>query len=217
MLSFRRAVFCSAGFLATLALSTGVASASPIVNYQVTTVGCFNCTIAGPFTDNPSYGGYFFNGVTTLGSTDASGHATVSLGTMTRNNENYTHSGIGNDFVLQVTFVNPLGISNGADKFVATIVGDQGNPGDLTFADTFKTYTFANEFGTGSFEFRVNDLLGLNKNHSADLTGMLQNATFVPSGNDGTKDVAAVPEPASLVLLGSGLAGAARMLRRRAS
>ena len=159
MLSFRRAVFCSVGALATLALSTGTASASPILDYQVTTAGCFNCTTAGSFTDIASYSGYTFDGVTmSNGVTDASGNATVSLGTLARNNENYSQSQTGSDFVLQVAFLLPLGIGSGADEFVATIVGTQGQPGDLDFDDAFTTYTFTNQSGTGSFEFRVNDI-----------------------------------------------------------
>ena len=93
MLSFRRAIFCSAGVFATLALSTGIASAGPILDYQMTTAGCFNCTTAGGFTDIVSYSGYTFDGVTmSSGVTDASGNATVSLGTLARNNVNYSQS-----------------------------------------------------------------------------------------------------------------------------
>jgi len=216
---FRQAAFCSVGVLATLALSTGIASANSIVNYEVTTAGCFNCTIAGPFAATASYSGYTFNGVDmSNGVTDAFGNAIVSLGTMTRDNDNYSQSATGNDFVLQLTFLNPLGISNGVDRFVATIVGTQGNPGDLSFDNTFKTYTFSNEFGTGSFDFSVNNILALNKNSSADLTGTIRNATFAATeGLQSSADAAPVPEPASLVLLGSGLVAAARMLRRRVS
>ena len=83
----------------------------------------------------------------------------MSLGTLARNNENYSQSQTGSDFVLQFAFLLPLGIGGGADEFVATIVGTQGQPGDLDFDDAFKTYTFTNQSGTGSFEFRVNDIL----------------------------------------------------------
>ena len=75
MFSVRRAVLCSAGVFATLALSTGIASAGPILDYQLTTAGCFNCTTAGSFTDVASYSGYTFDGVTmSNGVTDASGN-----------------------------------------------------------------------------------------------------------------------------------------------
>jgi hypothetical protein len=112
-----------------LALSTGAASASPIL-YQATTTSCFNCTTAGFFTDMESYGGYTFAGVTTDGVTDASGNATVSLGTLARNNRNYDQSPTSEDFVLRVAFLLPLGIGSDADEFVATIVGTEGQPGD---------------------------------------------------------------------------------------
>jgi MYXO-CTERM domain-containing protein len=215
MLSFRRAIFCCVGAFAALALSTGIASASPIVDYRVTTAGCFNCTTAGSFTDIAFYGGYTFDGVTTSnGATDASGNATVSLGTLARNNTNYSQSPIGSDFMLQLNFLLPLGMGGGAEKLVATIVGTQGQPGDLDFDNAFKTYTFSNEFGTGSFEFRVNDIVDLRKNHSVNLTGDIRNAVFTPTKS---QDATAVPEPAGLALFGVGLLAVARQFRRRKS
>jgi len=217
MFSVRRAVFCSAGVFAMLALSTGIASASPIVPYQITTAGCFNCTTADGFTDT-AYGGYTFDGVAmSNGATDAFGTATVFLGTLARDNDNYSQSPTGSDFLLQFSFLLPLSIGDGTDALVATIVGSQGEPGDLNFDNTFKTYTFTSASGTGSFEFRVNDILALNKNHEAALTGDIRGMVFTDTaGADNTAaDLTQVPEPTSLLLLGTGFAGVAAKLRKR--
>ncbi len=76
--------------------------------------------------------------------------ATVFLGDLTRDNDNYAQSSTGNDFMLQVTFLIPVGVNGSPDEFTATISGTQGQPGFFVFPG-FQTYITSN--GPGSRHF----------------------------------------------------------------
>lgn len=116
---------------------------------------------------------------------------------------------IGGIFQLNITFTAPTGIAGGQGaNYIATVLGsispnvDQGGV-NIHFQNPTQTFTFSDGINTGSFSLTVADLFvqtGRSANLTAGFTG---------------QQAPAVPEPATLLLLGSGISGIAVKLRRR--
>jgi len=192
--------------LAFFTLAQGVARADE-VRIAGSATGTFSGSTAGL-----SYTGSTFD-VTTAAGTAALG-ATANpvnfnnLGSFTLTAAPTTLNG---NFQLNINFTLPTGIAGGQGAtYTATVTGTVANDNSggavIAFDQATRSQTFAFNTGTaaGSFTLTLPDFVGVNPGDTIALSGRITGAQQSP-----------VPEPATMILLGTGISGVAAMVRRR--
>ena len=171
----------------------------------VTVTGTSSGTVTGTAASFLTFTGNTFSATTAGGVGSFSGADRIGTFTLASAAGETPVSGT---FTLNITFTAPAGIEGGQNAtYTATVSGTISTPNvggvQIVFDNPTQTFTFANPSGIGFFTIELPKLF-VQSGDTANLTAGL-------TGNQN----AAVPEPATMILLGTGLAGVAARIRKR--